>query len=337
MNHFFQGSPLTTFRTCARIIVEHVEANLSGWSIDRRDRDLLRYVLGNFERHRFATNRASNIVTRYRAASELRFAIRRMLKTDPTYRFRHLTLVDDGWRTLDRKTTIDLEGLKRTVGQLLFKSGLDGWVGVVEVQAESKAKRGKGRDILPHAHLLIWTRDPAFSFDQLELDLQASPRLNCATGPETALITGKDDVTARLSIWNWIWYFFKAPAFAKNPVLRRNGSTRYYGASIRPNLAVRLIEVLSHMRMDELIMGSGEGKAIAVQLRKTIRAATKEGDKRCHESDIALFWTRNRRRAGKDAYSPPVINRWKSGARTVEYVRGPYRKRKALTVPGIDV
>lgn len=332
MSHFFQDAR-EVFSKSVRAMTAKVKENLASWAITTEERMLLRWIIGDYFRRRFPSNRASNLTTRGHAASELRFVVRRMILDDPSYRFRHLTIVHNGWRTLDRATNVELEAVKRTVGQLMASSGLDGWVGVVEIQAEAKAKRGLGRDLMPHAHLLVWTRDAGFDFNALEKALAASKRLKCPPGAETVVITGDELIEPR-DVRTWIWYMFKAPHIAKNPVPKKANPAehRYYGADIRPNLAVRLMEVLSMMELTELIMGSGEGRQIANQLKASIRAYARKGDLHCHPNDILNFWARARKRSGKAAYTPVVINRWRSNKRTAAYIRGPYRKSSEKAV-----
>lgn len=329
MNHFFQGGSREPFLKCVRVFEQQVTRNLDAWKLDQKGNELLRYIRGNLKYDRFAANLASNLATRHYAASQLRFAIRRLRIANPGCRFRHLTLVHNGWRTADRETNVDLESVKRTVGQLLHKSGLEGWVGVVEIQAEAEHKSGKGRDLMPHAHLLIWSRDDDFDFGALERQLRASKRLEAPLGAATAKITG-DDSTPDRGPWRWIWYFFKPPAYAKNPVPKpgKPGQFRYMGATIRDNLAVRLIEVLSRLRLDELIMGSGEGRAIAEQLRKDIREKTKAAKDRYDDYVIDCFWFNARKKAEKTSFKRVTIQRWKSDKRTQGYKRGPYRQKR---------
>ena len=183
-----------------------------------------------------------------------------------------ITLAWDTAVTWERAPVIDTVSLLNIARLHLIRSGLEG-VGVLETDTWKLIAGEPCRRIVPHVHFLGFpTYGDRINVEGLELELCSRVALTNSLGARPAVVIEVGPTPgdfARLGR-----YMFKRPSFAKNPVPKADGDgfelkqARHVGGSVS-----RLVEILSHLQVGDVLFSIGEGRAIAGAVR---RAAANE-------------------------------------------------------------
>jgi hypothetical protein len=260
-------------------------------------------------RGRYENCLASNMGLRLTSGGLLIDLCRQMELNRPERCYFLVTLISDRWLSFDRDTYIWLEGMRRTVRPVMALGGFDGWFSMLEIQSLDETVRGLGRILLPHAHAIAWSDDPAFSPEAAEQRMASSRRLVSRIGAKTVHVSYRADT----SPCNLAAYIIKAACLAKyrEPCIRSPSGIKLSDTALPPVSAVRQIEILSGIYFDELMLSGGDGAFLRVELKRAmLRNASRSG---IHEMSIErarLHWSGLRRRTGRDDnYWPVDIDR----------------------------
>lgn len=232
----------------------------------------------------------------------------------PRMQFYMMTVIDDPVRTKDLRCTLRFRALVKKVHNALAYADVRDWFGVKEIQPYVNWEAGYGRDLAPHLHLILMTDGPLTRRQRRRLT--RSQRFESFTEAPTVKLTQRLNVDGELA--QMIYYLLKQPERGANLVPPRiriqlgiDGPEevcqgyRQLDAAIRPDLAIRLTEALSQLRLSQLLISGGEGKAMTSATRLKMRQVR---TRTVHIPDVALAWAEARRLAGKQQYLPIVID-----------------------------
>jgi hypothetical protein len=196
-------------------------------------------------------------------------------KNEKRLHFYFITIIHDGWRTLDRETEIDLRDMKTRVRNLLYRLKLD-YLGVIEMDGVTNyPANGQGICIMPHVHLIAWS-DRDLSPTELGKRLRASKRLASEWNAKTVVVSRltEQDVAHKA------YYLFEQPFKAKRLVMNpKTGEhkLRTVQSWVPAHLTLRLSEILAHCTLKDLIISSGDGlkfkTGLLTALKETQRKA----------------------------------------------------------------
>ena len=237
--------------------------------------------------------RLSDMVAHHRFALDVAREVRDFSKVSPDLEFYHLTLLADEGIMSDRKPKFALRLLKRRADKAMRKMGLDG-IYVVETQPLMNwPQKGKGRTLLAHIHVLGWKPRNSSGDSVRELHRALGydkGRSNIAWSCQF----GADPIKVRVITPDrgcpsyWAAYLLKLPHEAKNLVRARTDEVtsravpefrfRSTTSGYRPELAMRLFELLAQLPVCATIGGVGAGAAILNRCRN--RLATWDGERR---------------------------------------------------------
>lgn len=280
---------------------------LRKWHLDRKDELVFREMLSLSGA---PNGLASNMELRIEAGKALIDYLVAVHEKHPHRRFYHLTFIDDRARTKDRLTEIDAAPLKDRVRKLMEQCRISNWVAVVELEGHTNAKRGSGRAIVPHVHLLTWTARK-LKVRKLERALCRSKRLMSDTRAKTVKVSRRQSEPGEIA--HAAAYLLKGPIVGKNLMVRRDDPQRHAqrDTSLPKSLAIRLVEILSQLNLSELVFSSGSGKRAREAILSVIRQETKRRSASAPltPSDAAVHWLQCRKRAGKTSYAPVLVKR----------------------------
>ena len=246
---------------------------LSGLKVSKAERKRLRYALGT---HKHSDRlRASSARGRYgylksqKKALEATFGKQGSLPS----RFWFVTIKEATWCSLDRDLALDLYGMKQRVQRSLWRVDKEfnfyGWVEVTPVA--QFPRRGLGRAIMPHVHLIAWTKTG--SPRAIEKKLRGL-RYNApfsARGVHVSRIASHQQLQLAMA------YSAKPPTSQKE-VLKKLGETKEFlhyklrtHADMRDDLYIRLIRALSLVETKDLIIAGRIGVEIRSSIQKSAR------------------------------------------------------------------
>lgn len=186
--------------------------------------------------------------------------------------FYFVTIIHDGWRTLDRETVINLKDIKTRVRNVLRPHQLH-YLGVIEFDAVSNyPAEGQGICIMPHVHMVVWS-DTDLTPEKLMEKIRKTTRLTSEWGAPTV------NISSRLTGENVVHkaaYMFEQPFKCKrqgpkNPETGKRKLHTVYKA-VPPHLTLRLSEILANCTLKDLIISSGDGLDLKGSLVKALRA-----------------------------------------------------------------
>ena len=223
-----------------------------------------------------------------------------------------VSYIDNLGITSDRDPVIYVREFEKKVRRSLAGAKLNA-ISVLELHSlPNSPGTYNGGMLLLGAHAVVWA-DADVSLADIKKALD-SPSWQCKLGakPVDVKLIRDADINV-LAISN---YVAKLPVAAKNMVpSRKNPGTFRFRDTIkgnRPNVALRLLEVLSQIDMMELISGVGEGAKIRQDLRSHVTKWHRE--RRRLDSfipadfDVWRFWLDLRQGAGSKNYLPVRIN-----------------------------
>lgn len=212
---------------------------------------------------------ASNMTTRLAVGRRWVIEAVGMQRRHPEWSFFMVTIFDDRIRTSERETRIDLSAFVKNIRNLLNYAGIKDWLGTIEFQAYNNGKRGLGGDLSPHGHILFWL--PFGMTKQMRQRLEGTRRFSSLSGAPTVMVTERANTSGQIA--HWASYIFKAPERAANvrTLQSKQGVGDSRDAFLRPIYAIRLMEVLSQMTLDQLIIAGGDGRTYRKRIDEIIR------------------------------------------------------------------
>lgn len=278
-------------------------ANLECWPLDRRKRQLLHSLFG--APSHAPSRLASDMTARLIAARQLVASAVELQAARPSLRWYHATLLDDRLRTEEYEPRLDIAKIKKTVRAVMADASIRDWIGTIELLPLVNHKAGRGRLLSPHAHVMFWT-DRALDRASLEVAMQASTRLRTYTGAPTVTIAQRIGVA---EVAHGLAYLLKGIDRGANEyaLSRSPDRTRMRDAAMRPDQALRIMEIMSHLRIGDIMMSSGDGREC---FYNPLRAALRRAG--CGIADIhrvADLWIECREAAGKTRPRSPIVIR----------------------------
>lgn len=190
--------------------------------------------------------------------------------------FYYVTIIHDGWHTLDRDTELDLKDIKERVRNVLHRHKLS-YLGVIELDAVSNyPAKGKGSCIMPHVHMVVWS-DHDFGVDELNAKIGSTNRLNSDWGAPTVKVSSRltEENLVHKSAYMFEQTFKCKRLGAPNPETGKCTLKPVY-KHVPPHLTLRLSEILANCTLKDLIISSGDGIAFKGSLLKALRTGQKK-------------------------------------------------------------
>jgi len=184
--------------------------------------------------------------------------------------FHFVTIIHDGWRTTDRQALINLVDIKERVRNLFHPYPSLHHIGVIELDAlNNYPGKGDGLMIIPHAHLMVWSKDK-IEPEALSAMIAGASRLTSEWGadPVVSLPVTEENVVHLSQYMFEQAYKCKrlGKAHAGTGVRKLRTLTR----KVPPHLTLRLSEILAHCTLKELIISKGQGLELKGALVKAL-------------------------------------------------------------------
>lgn len=239
-------------------------------------------------------------------------------------RYAFITFIDESGNTLMRRPRLNRTAFRQKVYRALHARKLDAVI-TLELQALTNyPQAGHGNTLMLHAHALVWSDDPAWADDPQTaygtwaLDVGHRDSWSCRFEAEPILPLIIGDTAGDIA--TVAAYMSKVPSNGSRSIKNPETDTRRMRstiASYRPDDALRVMEVLSQIELNQLIFAVGRGNDIVRPWRKALLAVHK-GHRRASQRDatiaeIAAGWATLRQHAGNRNHRVPF--RWLSGRR----------------------
>ena len=220
-----------------------------------------------------------------------------------------ITIVDDAGITLDREPEFDLHKFQTRIRNYIQRDLKLNAFGVIEVQAVTNhPQKGEGRYLLFHCHLIAWTYDPDFDPKEAMKTKNFSSKLSVKPVVIKKITDTEGDI-AHLG-----HYLTKSPLYGKRRVPCEKSPTGYKfkpsKAGMRPELCLRVSEVLSHFTIRDLVFAIGEGAEIRKDIFTKLTAWHRKRDKSTLVETLVSterLWERLRCDNGSKLFQPPKL------------------------------
>jgi hypothetical protein len=208
-----------------------------------------------------------------------------------------VTVAWDAGVTWECAPSLDTISLRNIANQHLRRSGLHG-LGILEIDTWKEIAGEPGKRMVAHVHFTGWAADgEKIDVRALQTDLQNRRALTNALNFPSVVVKEIGSAASDLAAIGR--YMGKAPTYAKNPVpVAAGGNFELKQVSHAPGSAVRLVELLSHVEVGDLLFSIGrQGGNIAKEVRSKVaqavrpRAGVEEAPSR---DDVTRHWRRIR-------------------------------------------
>lgn len=195
-------------------------------------------------------------------------AIALKAKLEPDLDFIFGTIIHSPWNTMTDNTRIGLADLQQRSRNVINMCGFKGAIIMIEFQVEPYGRRTIGWPLYPNVHFIAWV-DPGFNKRKVGERVRKSRRLTGFERARTFVLSRK--MKACPDLWRRVCYLVKEPSSGKK---RHKVTGRFEGTfqDMHPDACLRLTEVLSHLRLSELLMLTGDAKGLRKQLLRPIPA-----------------------------------------------------------------
>lgn len=160
-----------------------------------------------------------------------------------------------------------------------------------------------------HCHLIGWSDDP--NFDPRKA-MRSAKAFSSELSVRSVVIKTIAETEGDMAYLGF--YLSKPPLHGKRRVPSAKSRTGYKlmasSKGMRPELCMRVIEILSHFRIDDLVSGIGEGVAVRAAIFKDFRKWHRTGrdgilfEPKMEHQD---FWNSIRASNGSKNYLPPKL------------------------------
>lgn len=232
----------------------------------------------------------------------------------PTRRFWHVSFI--GPHVNEYGPQLDLDDFRVRVDKLLRRAKLNA-VCAMELQTLTNyPQRGRGRSFLLNAHALCWADDISFDADKAQAKLRNSSILKSELGAPTVTFIPRTLEPGGIEYLGH--YLLKAPTEGKRRLRDPDNSSRWIFkqvANVRPDLQLRLLEILSQIEFTDLVWGVYEGSDIRLEWKQQLVAWNQSRCARLRaldrDFDVAGLWGRVRAKNHKlkPRYVSPIIER----------------------------
>lgn len=208
----------------------------------------------------FAGNKAVRVETAYRLSLLMAQIFRNRRR-----HFYWITIIHSGWHDGHHNTRIPLSEIKRRTQTVMKRAGLN-WFGMIEFDIFNNwPYSGRGLRLTPHVHLLAWgNRHNTPAKIRSQLNLAGLRSLNGAN-----VVVVKSVKNAK-RLAHFCYYMTKPNHLVKSLGKERPDTSKrpIYSVekNVRPGHTLRIAEILSYMKISELMMAQGEGRRIKGQI-----------------------------------------------------------------------
>lgn len=223
----------------------------------------------------------------------------RLHNANPHLEFYHVTLLADEGLLYDRNAYVPIEALRKKVhNSLSRKLGVSG-LAVIECQGLTNwPQKKRGRTLMVHVHVLIWfdKRKIPKGVTNTEFGVaSAFPSRTWSSAFDARPVTATKITPARGSPAFWAAYIMKCPHKAKRRTLDKAASAKsdfpvFKLKSVskedgyRPEFALRIYEMRTHLGTSDLIIGVGDGALMKRRCETRLRRWEKKVRKYRRES-----------------------------------------------------
>ncbi|WP_131621414.1 hypothetical protein [Parafrankia sp. BMG5.11] len=291
-----------------------LEARADQLPLNRKDRRRLEALSGT--RPYGDQLRCSDIPARVKFANLLVSEIRDLEANDPDLQFMFVTLLADEGIMSDRRPAVYLDSLLEKARRAMIKMQVDGITALEVSPLMNYPGGGAGRSLLLHVHMLIWYNPKMRLAPMPNMELVPQRGIQAWTsrfGADPIVVT---PITPELgTAAYWAAYMLKAPYEAKNLVQKKKEEFYQYKMmktikGYRPELAMRVHELLSQLPLTALCIGTKGGATILSRCRKQVKRWAKT---RVYDTPTPVapfnerkFWERTHRQRRK-RYRPFYI------------------------------
>lgn len=254
---------------------------------------------------------ASNLPARKKAAAHLEREILGVRRRKEAPDLIHITIMHEPWVTSDEKTIIDLHSAKE-VSKRIAKKLCPNFIGMCEVQVSANEKhKDGGKKAVLHTHITGWghgiAKDAVQASKALRSKLQPIEKGQDAIRVQ---IVGSSDTDAAAVAT----YPLKAPDRCKTLYKNKAKKKQNLHESQKGDRYIRylrMFEILSLMRIDQMMFGHGEGKAIRTSVLAKTQAwldeVTKDSSPPIREDQVLHFWAEFMPQIGGSRFKLPYI------------------------------
>lgn len=278
----------------------------AGWKLERPDEEFLARIT---QRRICGRALLSNEHVRHRAQYAMIEAALDAYRADELRQWPWITICWDAGVTWERAPEIDVVSLRNIADHHLRRCGLEGF-GILEVDTWKNLTGEPGQRMVAHSHFLGYATDGvAIGIGALQSELQSRRALRNSLGARSVVIR---PMTLAPADFAWIGqYMFKCPAYAKRPVPRESGGgIRLVGAEHVQGSVSRLVEVLSHLEVGDVMFSIGEGSEIAKKVRIEVAHEIRDRPGALHapsRDEVDRHWRRIREMNGSKLFHEPRI------------------------------
>jgi hypothetical protein len=184
--------------------------------------------------------------------------IKRLCERQPELEFIFGSIIHEPWATTSDNTHLDLADMQQRTRNVINMCGFKGAIMMMEFQAEPGDRRTNSWPIHPNVHFIAWV-DPGFNKRAVGKRVRQSRRLTPFENAKTLKLSEK--MKAGPDLWRRCSYLIKEPFSAK----KRHKVTGRFEKTIQGMHAaacLRMTEVLSHIRLRELLLLTGEATSL---------------------------------------------------------------------------
>ena len=232
---------------------------------------------------------ASNLRLRLLLSSHLRKVFAEQRSLYPHRRYFLVTLINDCWLTYDREPYIWLGSMRQTIPAVMNLGSFDGWYATIEFQMLDETRRGLGRIIMGHVHALAWSDEPIFHPLITAAAMRQTNRLFSDIDAPTVKVSPALDSHPN----PFIAYLNKQDCFGKKRTFDPDHACGFAldPCVLPPVASLRILELLTLLKLPELIVAGGSGAAVGWGVRKFIAdTVTPVHYKMTCPTDIPAWW-----------------------------------------------
>lgn len=285
---------------------DRYDCDVARWLLEPADQDFLRLITrGRLTERTLMSNKHVRRSAEYAWID----ALLAHFSEFPDLQRLWITLAWDTGVTWERSPEIDTVSLRNIAGQHLRRCGLEG-AGLLEIDTWKEIKGEPGKRMVPHIHFLGWSATgEAIDPNGLGRKLCERRALPNSLGAPSVVV--EEVGLSALDFATIGRYMGKAPAYAKNPVPNR-GRPGFTLEQVEhaPGSVARLLEVLSHLDIGDVIFSIGSGKKIADHVRQKVTqefCRSSKGKPAPTREEVAEAWQRIRLINGNKKFGPCTV------------------------------
>lgn len=241
-------------------------------------------------------------------------AIRRLARRNSELDFIFGSMIHAPWTTKSDSTRLDLADMQQRTRNVVSMCGFAGAIMMLEFQAEPGDRRVNDWPIHPNVHFIAWVA-PGFDKRAAGRRVRRSNRLVAMESAKSIILSEK--MKAGPDLWRRCCYLVKEPSSGKkrHKVTNRFEKTQQ---GMHPAACLRMTEILSHVRLSELLMLTGEATVLRKRLLRPVYPSRSTGKRRA------------------SGFAPSVFRLWDAIRATDHHFYEPIHIRRTIRRPKPD-